>query len=719
MSKGTKRFLITFAILSFAIGIVLAVVQGKGPPRRTESVAPVVGKEPAATTREAPVAAPAIAPLPPTPTAKLSARPATIAVETTKSLGSLDPAVDRFEIEFSPASAGINRIVFSEFWMEAADREAAARHAAAVASGASTIPPMPAASGRYELSPVGTLARFTVPMLAAHSIEVDGQLVSLFGRVWSEQSAGQFETVIADEAGATVLRVRRLFAVRPNTGAGYDIALTQTIENLSSSPHTVRIVQYGPSDLVHGAGDMMDIRRLQFGYLMNERRDPGQASVITHDAVLARAAVVKSVTAGIFDVWPTEEQKEQDQRLSWFGTTNRYFSIAVHAPMSAGTSATPSKSLAPAVEFIRAALGDPSATDPSGAPTIYTELHSPQRTVAAGQSVDFSMSVYAGPLDRAILIHDQPYRALEMAGLIVYSMGGCCSWCTFAWLANLMVIFLDFIHDYLVFDWGLAIIMLVLVVRLLLHPISKKSQVQMQLVTRGLSEMKPELEALKTRYKDDPKRMQQEQMRLYKEKGVNPVGCLGGFLPTFLQMPIWMALYAVLYLAFELRQQPAFFGVFQLFGGWGFLGDLSAQDRFIPLPTSINLYLFTFSSINLLPLLMGAVFYVQQKYMAPPPSTKMTEEQEQQQKMMRIMTVVMFPVMLYAAPSGLTLYIMTSTLVGIWESKRVRAHIAATAGQPVVTKKSKTRDAIGRLYARAMERAQEKKQSSKKFKDRS
>lgn len=745
MNKGTKRFLLTVAVISFALGIVLVVVQGKGPAKPaakpaaqsdalpTESAAQTTAAAtPAAASTATPAptqtatpaaqtAAPTLAPLPATvvaPATRLVARPSGAAITTPKTLGSLDSQTDRFLIEFAPTGAGINRVVFSEYWMKATDREAALRHDAAVAAKSSTIPQLPPVTQRYTLSATGTLARFAVPMLSAHSIDVDGQVSSLFGKVWSEVAPGSFETILADDAGTPVLRIRRIYSVRATQGAGYDIVLTQSVDNLSTVARRVRMVQYGPSDLTAPANEMMDIRRLQFGYLLSERRDPAQASVITHDAMLERAAVIKAVTGGKFDVWPNVEQKEQDHHLSWFGTTNRYFALAVHAPMVATGSATPSKSLASSVEFIRASLGDPSVTDASGAPTLFTELHSPAREVAAGATADFSMGVFAGPLKHSVLANDPPYSALEMSGLIVYSMGGCCSWCTFAWLANLMVIFLDFLHDYVVFDWGFAIVVLVLVVRLILHPISKKSQVQMQQVTRGLSEMKPELEALKARYGDDPKRMQQEQMRLYKEKGINPLGCAGGFLPTFLQMPIWMALYAVLYLAFELRQQPAFFGVFQTMGGWEFLGDLSAQDRFIPLPTSINLYVFTLTSINLLPLLMGAVFYVQQKYMAPPPSTKMTPEQEQQQKMMRVMTVVMFPVMLYAAPSGLTLYIMTSTLVGIWESKMVRRHIEEVAKNPVIAKKSKTRDAIGRMYERAMQRAQEKRKSGKTFKDR-
>jgi YidC/Oxa1 family membrane protein insertase len=352
---------------------------------------------------------------------------------------------------------------------------------------------------------------------------------------------------------------------------------------------------------------------------------------------------------------------------------------------------------------------------------VFTTTLSDAVTVAPGATAAFDVGVYAGPLERSILGAMQPFAALNMQGLILYLMSGCCSWCTFSWLADAMVWFLAFLHDHVVFDWGLAIIVLVVVVRGLLHPLTRRSQVSMQRVSKQMAAIKPEIDALQKRYKDDPKQLQQETIRLYRERGVNPLGCAGGMLPTFLQMPIWIALYAVLYFAFELRQQPAFFGVFQQASGWGFLGDLSAQDGFIPLPFSVNLYVLQLSSVNLIPLLMGVVFWVQQKYMAPPPSPNMTPEQEQQQKMMKWMMVLLFPLMLYTAPSGLTLYIATSTLVGIYESKRVKREIEKMD----LTKPGKPGWMQG-AFATAMKRAQEaqgKAQAranapSRKFRDR-
>ena len=113
---------------------------------------------------------------------------------------------------------------------------------------------------------------------------------------------------------------------------------------------------------------------------------------------------------------------------------------------------------------------------------------------------------------------------------------------------------------------------------------------------------------------------------------------------------------------------------------------------------------------------MVVIFFVQQKYMSPPPSPTMSEDQLRQQKIMRIMMVVLFPLMLYSAPSGLTLYIMTSSLIGIFESRYIRNHIKEMDLKPPAPKKpkKKPRDAQGRAYAAAMKRQEEKRKAKKR-----
>ncbi len=240
---------------------------------------------------------------------------------------------------------------------------------------------------------------------------------------------------------------------------------------------------------------------------------------------------------------------------------------------------------------------------------------------------------------------------------------GACGWCTFEWLVRFLVVLLTGMHwifgGSLHGDWGLAIIALVLIVRLLLHPITKKSQVSMS----KMSKMGPEIERLKKKFADNKEELNKAMMEVYKEQGFTPIlGCL----PMLLQMPIWIALWQCLQGTFELRHAPFL---------WGFtwIKDLAQPDRLLYFPNHpISFFFIYIDALNLLPILMAVVFYVQQK-MTPQPAAS-SPEQAQQQKMMQWMSLL-FPVLLYPGPSGLNLYILTSTAIGIWESKRVRDHI--------------------------------------------
>ena len=719
--RKAPRWPILLLVLVAAGGVVLSAIYGPGArkaePQATQAAAPAQAPTAAPTASPATAQAPTEPAVPAqaasAPVTGLQARlPQGVASQSSSAIGSIDPARDAFRVEFAAGSAGIERIVFSDYWNSAVDREAARRHREAVARGDASAPPLPPEEARYELRTLGSLQGYAVPMLGARAIEVDGSVVSLFGPVWACTGPGAFVTEVADASGTTVLRVRRAFVDAEPDAPGFDLRLEQRVENLSGRALSVRWIQYGPGDLTMDAGGMMDIRRFQFGYLYGAQRDPQRQTVIVHGAMFERADVLKRVATGTPILWPQPEQREQGFELSWFGTTNRYFALAVHAPWDAKAGG------AKAMSAVTEVWGQGETSLPSAQQVAFSELRSAVVRVEPGATTGFDLGVYAGPLDPKVLEVQEPYRSLRMDGLILYLIGGCCSFCTFSWLANLIVLTLTNLHDHVVFDWSLAIIVLVIFVRILLHPVTRYSQVQMARVTKGMAAIKPELDALQKRYASDPKRLQQEQMRLYREKGVNPAGCVGGMLPTFLQMPIWIALYAVLYFAFDLRQKPAFFGLFQSFGGWRFLADLSAPDHFIEFSAPLFTWPFKFAGINLIPLLMGVVFFIQQKYMAPPTTANMTPEQEQQQKMMKWMSVILFPLMLYSAPSGLTLYIMTSTCIGIVEGRRIRRQIETMDFSPRKRDPAK-QDRLGRLYEAAMKRAQEKRsQQGRRFKER-
>jgi YidC/Oxa1 family membrane protein insertase len=206
-------------------------------------------------------------------------------------------------------------------------------------------------------------------------------------------------------------------------------------------------------------------------------------------------------------------------------------------------------------------------------------------------------------------------------------------------------------------NYGIVIIILVFLIRLVLHPLTKKSQVAMS----KMGKLGPQVEEIKKKYGDNKAEMNKRIMALYKEQGASPIL---GMVPMFIQMPIWIALYSAIYASVALR--GAAFLPF-----W--ITDLSAPDALFRFP-AVTLPLFgTLDSFNLLPILMGVAFYLQQKL--TPTQASADPQVAQQQKMMMIMMPVLFPLMLYKAPSGLNLYIMASTFAGVIEQYVIKKHI--------------------------------------------
>jgi YidC/Oxa1 family membrane protein insertase len=213
-----------------------------------------------------------------------------------------------------------------------------------------------------------------------------------------------------------------------------------------------------------------------------------------------------------------------------------------------------------------------------------------------------------------------------------------------------------FIHYY-----GVVIIILVFLMRLILHPVTKKSQVSMS----KMSKLAPKTEEIKKKYANNKTEMNKQMMALYKEHGASPIM---GMLPMFVQMPIWFALYSAVNSSIDLR--GAAFLPF-----W--ITDLSVPDAAFKFATiTLPLLGWKINSLNLLPILMGLAFYLQQKLTPTQPAAASANPQmAQQQKMMMVMMPVLFPLMLYNLPSGVNLYIMTSTFAGVIEQHVIKKHI--------------------------------------------
>lgn len=585
--------------------------------------------------------------------------------------GGIDTEYDLL-VEFTPLGAGVEGITLTHEYTSVQEQIKAEQDVAAE---------------RYVLQRRHTSAQtqYAVASLAAHTIEIDGVRAVVFsneaGPIWRQTgataSSASFEAIIENKAGDAIVRITKAYSIDPGS---YDIHLDQRVINLTDTPLDIKLYQYGPVDLPDvGAGYGGDKRRVRFGKIRSVNEDPEQRYVESSKKPLTRRALVRRILSkGNQRIWPTEEAISKDQSLAWTALTNRYFAFAVYAPVTEAQAQSngPIDRVFRDAEEIWAILLSPGAPEE----TIVLELDSPTVRVRPGErnAGDFSLGAYAGPIWERPLKADPVTSAVGLDKLVIYNFGGPCAFFTFQPLAKTLLWFLETLHSYIVFDWAVAIMILVFFVRLILHPVTKKSQVSLQRFSKQMSALGPKQKKLQEKYKDDPKRLQQEMGRLMREEGVNFTGALG-CLPMFLQTPVWIALYAMLFFAFDLRHEPAFYGVFQRISGgsWNFMSDLSAPDGFISFGSPVvSLPLMgEISSINILPLVLGIVFFLQQKYLTPAPSASMTPEQQSQQKMIRVLMVFMFPVIMYNAPSGLALYFCTNSTLGIIESRHIRAHI--------------------------------------------
>src|SRR5690242_17570422 len=269
----------------------------------------------------------------------------------------------------------------------------------------------------------------------------------------------------------------------------------------------------------------------------------------------------------------------------------------------------------------------------------------PVQDVAVASSTNpLAVRVYVGPKDYDDLKKVNP----PLHGLIKFG------WLEF--VAEPLFHGLKWLHGYIP-NWGWAIVALTLILNMLLFPLrisGYKTTLKMQRVA-------PEIKAIQERYKkykiNDPKKaeMNKEVMAIYSREGINPVG---GCIPQLLQFPIWFGLYRALQGTIELRHAPWF--------GW--ITDLSAKDPYY-----------------ILPLLMGLSMYLVSKM------TPMTATDRQQQAMMKIMPIgmaAMFMVIPY--PSGLAVYILTSSVVGIGQQWYLnRTHPLSAPGKPARGKNGK------------------------------
>jgi YidC/Oxa1 family membrane protein insertase len=294
-----------------------------------------------------------------------------------------------------------------------------------------------------------------------------------------------------------------------------------------------------------------------------------------------------------------------EPQIRWTGFEHPYLLVAFAPQPTAGV------------------VGKHTYADPAG--IMRTDMVFPDAPLAKGvQPLTTTITGYLGPKNLDQLEHADQVAGFKTGFDTVVDLG----W--FSIIGRPLLWLLLKFHMILG-NWGIAIVFLTILVKLATLYWTTKSMRSM----KAMAVLGPQMKGLQEKYKDDKQRLQMETMALYKQHGVNP---LAGCLPILLQMPIWIALYRMLSNAGELYQQP-------FIPGW--INDLTASDPYYVLP--IILVVTMFAQARLTP-------------------TTVDPSQKMQQRLMQYGMPLMFGVMSFFFPAGLTLYIFTNTCLSALHS---------------------------------------------------
>ncbi len=436
-------------------------------------------------------------------------------------------------------------------------------------------------------------------------------------------------------------------ALRDPEGA-HHVNITLEIRNLGSADRSIFYRFYGPC-----------------GIDTEELRAPGYDIVFGHGAW---SNVGDRVIAETLDTGDLEEGWEREG-VAWLGLTNSYFAT-VFFPRPQFSPPRGEGGRAPFVDTgFAAAFPDPQSLRElaeegstvrnidhlidaqygvlaeKSYKNVRTGFSSVALTLSPDSSVRHEYGLFAAPRAKESFAR---YSHLNFEGINDYG-----------WLDSLVRFFIAILNGLKTVtfgSWGFAIVLLTVCVKLCLHPINRRSQRSIMRAQKKMQKVKPLMDEIKERYGKDRVAMQKEMQKLFQEHGINPVQQLGGCLMMFLQLPIWIGLYRTLQYAIGLRQAEFLY-----------ITDLTKPDNLFPFGFDLPILGDYF---NLLPILYVILTLINQRLQPKPTDPQM----QAQYKMMSLMMVV-FGVIFFQFPSGFMLYIMTSSALGIVESKIIKAQL--------------------------------------------
>jgi len=269
---------------------------------------------------------------------------------------------------------------------------------------------------------------------------------------------------------------------------------------------------------------------------------------------------------------------------------------------------------------------------------LVTHLKTPIKSLAAGATASLTYDLVVGQKEMNFL-REASAEIASRSGVANPELDQTVDLGFWAVIARVLLWLLNAFHS-VIHNWGVAIILLTVAVKVATLPLAWKSMKSME----EMRKLAPEIAKLKEKYGSDREKLNVETMKLYQQHKVNP---LGGCLPMLIQMPIWLALYTTLQTSVELYNEP-------FIAGW--IPDLTSKDPFYALP-----------------LAMGATMYLTQK-MQP------MQMDATQQKVMLYFMPIFFTFIMFQLPAGLTLYIFTNNILSIGQQLWMRK----TMGMPAI-----------------------------------
>ncbi|MBH0236403.1 membrane protein insertase YidC [Methylobrevis albus] len=359
-----------------------------------------------------------------------------------------------------------------------------------------------------------------------------------------------------------------------------------------------------------GAGDTV---LYPYGFVQRHSQPPNSGNYILHEGLVGVLGDGKLSEVHYNDLKDDGEVKPGATATGWLGITDKYWASALVPDAARGFQP----------RFLHSRVAN---TD-----TYQADYLGDSLTVAAGSSATTTTRLFAGAKEVGLLDAYASSYAIPQFDLLI-------DWGWFYFLTKPMFYLIDMLFN-LVGNFGVAILLVTVLIKGIFYPLANKSYVSMS----KMKKVQPQMAEIKERHKDDRVKQQQALMELYKTEKINP---LAGCLPILVQIPVFFALYKVLFVTIEMRHAPFF--------GW--IQDLSAPDPttifnlfgLIPWDPSVVPVLGPFLMLGIWPLIMGITMFFQMKLNPTPPDPT--------QAMIFNWMPVIFTFMLASFPAGLVIY---------------------------------------------------------------